>query len=237
MRYLGEDEVTEVMGIGYPGEIAQAPDGNLYQWVETVDGLGNPVGFWRKLRRVAKRVAKGVRRVRSKLRPLVRGALKIGKRVAPLVPGVGPAAATALRAATPVLRRAGVAGYNGLGALYQAPDGTVYELQGLAEDDELDGLAEDEEVEGFSQDEGLEGIAEEEDQELQGISEDEEMGSLAQDDEPENVGEDEELSGLDQGYVREQGPSGIEAYVPEQQPTTRWFVSPTQPPELWKPLW
>jgi hypothetical protein len=48
MRYLGEDEATQVMGIGYPGELAQGADGNLYQWVQGMDGLGNAVGFWRR---------------------------------------------------------------------------------------------------------------------------------------------------------------------------------------------
>ena len=28
---LGEDEVTQMMGIGYLGEVRQGPDGNLYQ--------------------------------------------------------------------------------------------------------------------------------------------------------------------------------------------------------------
>ena len=36
------------LGIGnYVGEIRQGPDGQLYEWVEGVDGLGNPIGFWK----------------------------------------------------------------------------------------------------------------------------------------------------------------------------------------------
>ena len=40
MRYLSEDQVTQMMGIGYLGEVRQGPDGNLYQYVQGVDGLG-----------------------------------------------------------------------------------------------------------------------------------------------------------------------------------------------------
>jgi hypothetical protein len=99
MRHLDQDELTQMMGVGYLGEVRQGPDGNLYQWVEAVDGLGNPVGgLWRRLRRIGRGIRRVVRRV---------------------------------------ARRAGVAGHTGLGALYQAPDGTVYQLQGLAQEEEL----------------------------------------------------------------------------------------------------
>jgi hypothetical protein len=243
---LGQDELTQVMGIGYAGEIAQAPDGNLYQWVEGYDGLGNPIGFWRALRRLRRRVQRGLRRVVGRALPIV-------QQIAPFVPGVGPAAAAALTAATPILRQAGVAGYNGLGALYQAPDGTLYQMQGLTEGDDLQGLAEDEELGGLSEDEELRGFAE--DDELSGLAEDEELTGFAEDDEVSGLGEDEELqgltehedsqgvggdeelTGLGQGYVRQRGTSGIGAYMPEQSSTTRWFVAPNQTPEIWKPLW
>jgi hypothetical protein len=196
-RDLGEDELTQMMGIGYSGEVRQDQDGNLYQWVEGVDGLGNPVGFWRALRRLGRR-----------LRPFLRRALPIAQRLAPFIPGVGPAVAAGLRVATPILQRAGVSGTNGLGALYQAPDGTLYQVQGLAQDEETRDLAEDEELQGFAQDEELQGFA-----------------------------QYEELQGLDQGYVREPGTSGLEAYVPQEPARTRWFNPPNQPPEMWKPLW
>ena len=42
-------------------------------------------------------------------------------------------------------RKKGVAGYDGFGALYAAPDGSLYQVQGLAEE-ELQGFAEDEEL-------------------------------------------------------------------------------------------
>lgn len=52
-------DMTRVMGIGsYVGEIREGPDGNLYQWVERVDGLGNPIGFsWKKAYKAVKGVA------------------------------------------------------------------------------------------------------------------------------------------------------------------------------------
>jgi hypothetical protein len=60
MRYLGETEVTHV------GEIRQGADGQLYQWVEGIDGFGNPAGWWKKL---------------------LRRALPIVRQIAPFVPG------------------------------------------------------------------------------------------------------------------------------------------------------
>ena len=204
---LGEDDVTQMMGIGHVGEVRQGPDANLYQWVQGVDGLGNPVGFWRALRRLRR----GIRRVARK-------ALPIAQQITSMIPH--PAAqtvATALTAATPVLQRAGVADSRGLGALYQAPDGTVYQVQGLGQDEELGSLSEDEE--------------------LQGVAEDDEIQGIAQDEELQGLAEDEDLQGLDQGYVREDGMSGLEAYLPEQPARTRWFTPPNQPPDMWKPLW
>jgi hypothetical protein len=46
VRYLGEDEVAQMMGIGYVGEVRRGLDSNVYQWIQGIDGLGNPVGFW-----------------------------------------------------------------------------------------------------------------------------------------------------------------------------------------------
>jgi len=174
MRHLGEDDVTQMMGIGSVGQVRQGPDGNLYQWVQGVDGLGNPIGFWRALRRIGRR-----------LRRVARRALPIVQQVAPLIPGGGVVTA-ALRTATPLLRQAGVAGHSGLGALYQAPDGTVYQVQGLGQDEELSGLSEEEELQGIAEEEELQGLAEEE--ELQGLAEEEEL---------QGFGEEEDLQGLD----------------------------------------
>jgi len=41
-------------------EFQEAPDGNLYEWVEGVNGLGNPIGIWKKIKGAAKTVGKGV---------------------------------------------------------------------------------------------------------------------------------------------------------------------------------
>ena len=234
---LGQDELTQVMGIGYLGEVRQGPDGNLYQYVQGVDGLGNPIGgIWSRLKRGLKAVH------------------RLAQRGASFIPGpYGAAIRAGLKIATPLLQKAGVAGSDGIGALYQAPDGTLYQVQGLAQDEELRGLAEDEELRGFAEDEELRGLAEDEelrgldedeelrgfaeDEELRGLAEDEELRGFAEDEELRGFAEDDELQGLDQSYVREDSVSGLEAYVPEQSPTTRWFVPPAQPPELWKPLW
>lgn len=240
MRYLSED------GIGYVGDMAQGSDGALYEWVEGVDGLGNPVGFWKRLRRL-KRFARGA----------LRRALPIAQRFAPFIPG----GTAALTAATPFLRQAGVAGYGGLGALYQASDGTVYQMQGLAEQDELQGLYADEELQGFAEDDELRGLDEDEqlrgleedevlrgleeeelqgggeDEPLQGFAEDQDFNGYGADDDLSEVAEDEAMHGLDQGYVLDQSVSGVDGYVPQQAPTTRRWTAPANAPDLWRPLW
>ncbi|MDX2056239.1 MAG: hypothetical protein SFV24_00425 [Gemmatimonadales bacterium] len=117
----------DLMGTGYLGELREAPDGQLYQWVEGVDGLGNPVGFWKALRR----------RVRGAVRRLA----PLATRAAGMLPGpYGAVARRALDTATPWLRRAGLTGADGLGQLYQAPDGEVYQVHGLADGSDLEGL-------------------------------------------------------------------------------------------------
>ena len=139
MRYLGDDDLTRVMGIGYLGEVRQGPDGSLHQWMQGIDGLGNPIGFWKRLKRLGRKV-----------RGFARRAVPLVQRFAPFVPG-GAAALTALRTASPYLRQAGVlGGGGGLGALYQAPDGSVYEVAGLGEEDEQNILADDEDISGLT---------------------------------------------------------------------------------------
>ena len=154
--------MTQMMGIGYLGEVRQGPDGNLYQYVQGVDGLGNPIGgFWSRLKR-------GLKAVHS-----------LAQRGASFIPGpYGAAIAAGLKLATPLLQKAGVAGYDGLGALYQAPDGPLYQrsfwmneaLRGLDEDEEFRGIDEDEELRGFDEDEELRGF--DEDEELRGLDDD-----------------------------------------------------------------
>ena len=48
MRYLSENEAMQMSGIGQVGAVVEGADGMLYEWVEGIDGLGNPVGFWKK---------------------------------------------------------------------------------------------------------------------------------------------------------------------------------------------
>jgi hypothetical protein len=322
MQYLSEDQAIQMMGIGHLGEVRQGPDGNLYQYVQGVDGLGNPIGgFWSKLKR-------GLKAVHT-----------LAQRGASFIPGpYGAAIATGLKFATPILQKAGVAGYEGIGALYEAPDGSLYQVQGLAEDEELQGIGDDamtqimgigslgevrqgpdgnlyqyvqgmdglgnpigswwkrlvrralplakrfapfipggaaaltavtpllkqagvegyegidddeelrgmdeeEELRGIDEDEELRGLSEEEelrgldeDEELRGLDADEDIQGVAEDEELRGVGEDQDMQGIN-GYVRRDGMSGLEAFVPQQPPQTRWHVTPAQAPEVWKTLW
>jgi hypothetical protein len=218
LQGVGRYEATQMMGTGELGEVRAGPDGRLYQWVESVDGLGNPVGFWKGLRR------------------FVRRAIPYVTTAASFIPGAGPAVAAGVRAATPVLQRAGVLGHGGLGALYQSPDGTIYQVQGLAADEDLDGLAEDEELQGFAEDEELQGFAQ--DEELQGLAEDEELQGFAEGEELQGfAGEDEQLHGAGegdelQGFAEDEELHGLESYVPDGR--VNGFG---QAPEIWKPIW
>ncbi len=313
MRYVSEDQATQMMGIGYLGEVRQGPDGNLYQYVQGVDGLGNPIGgIWSRFKRGLKAVH------------------RLAQRGASFVPGpYGAAIRAGLKIATPILQKAGVAGHEGIGALYEAPNGSLYQVQGpaadeelqgigdeamtqmmgvgylgevrqgpdgnlyqymqgvdglgnpigawwkrlvrralplarrfapfvpggaaaltavspflkqagvagyegLDEDEELRGLDEDEELRGFGEDEELRGL--DEDEELRGLDADDELQGLAEDEELRGAGEDQDVQGMD-GYVRQDGMNGLDAFVPPELPQTRWHVPSAQPPEVWKPLW
>lgn len=47
------------LGVGhYVGELREGSDGQLYEWVEGVDGLGNPIGFWKAIKAVGQGVGK-----------------------------------------------------------------------------------------------------------------------------------------------------------------------------------
>ena len=63
-------------------------------------------------------------------------------------PAHGAAYQSRYRRGQKALKKPGVAGYDGFGALYPAPDGSLYQVQGLA-DEELRGFAEDEELEAL----------------------------------------------------------------------------------------
>jgi hypothetical protein len=240
----------------YFGEIAEAADGNLYQWVQGVDGLGSPFGFWKRLKRLAKR------------------ALPIVQKIAPFVPG----GAAALTAATPFLKHAGIAGLGDIGALYAAPDGSLYQVQGVEaadsidgfadddlngladeelrglDDDELRGLAADDELSGFGEGEDLNGFGADPDlngfaamdpldgmdaDELNGYAAGDDLDGFADedlngfaDDELRGIGDDERMS----GYVRDGRINGIEGYRPDGPPTTPAF-SPAANAPMWAPLW
>ena len=173
MRYLsGYQRTGQMMGIGYLGEVRQGPDGNLYQWVQGVDGLGNSIGFWKKLKKWGKRLAKTALKyyppaaaLRS-LAPLASRALPYIQRMAsqatapavPVVPvtPVTPVAAPAAGEGVPA--EAGTAGW-GLGSLLQGPDGTLYQVQGWGEADDLRGFAEDD-LRGLDEADDLRGLGE-----------------------------------------------------------------------------
>ena len=234
---LGQDELIDMMGIGFPGEVRVGPDNSLYQWVEGVDGLGNLTGFWDKIVSYGKKVLNKlpsyinhpvVKSLRPLLKPALRKVLPVAQRVASVIPH--PAAqkiALGLRAATPILRSAGFAGYEGLGALYATPDGTLW-----ADSEILNGLAADEEdLYGFADDyEDMEGLAEEY-EDMEGLADDyEDMEGLAE--------EYEDMEGLGQGYVqRQDNIYGVEGYVPHRRPVTRWFKEPAQAPKMWQSPW
>lgn len=154
MYGFGADDLTQVMGVGFLGEVRQGPDGNLYEWVQGMDGFGNPLGArggWRRF-------------IRRQVQPFMRRALPWAQRIATMIPVYGPAIAAGIRTATPILRQAGVAdypgmaGYAGIGALYQAPDGSLYQMAGYGADEGLDGLEADDELGYFSQADELNGF-------------------------------------------------------------------------------
>ena len=70
---------------------------------------------------------------------LAKKAMPLARMAAPFVPG----GSAALTAATPFLEKVGVAGPDGLGALYAAPDGSMYQVQGVDAGDDLDGFGDD----------------------------------------------------------------------------------------------
>lgn len=197
-------------GLGNIGDIAQGPDGNLYEWVQGVDGLGNPVGFWKRLKRG--------------LRSIAKRALPLAQQFAPFIPG----GAAALTAASPFLKQAGVLGTDGIGALYEAADGSLYQVQGMGADDELQGLG-DEELQGLS-DQELQGLAQ--DDELRGFGDDDELRGIGAEDELQGFADDE-MQGMD-GFVRH-SVSGLEGFLPDAPRETPQFRGQGSP--MWTPLW
>jgi hypothetical protein len=266
----GEQELSEAQDptLSGLGALYQAPDGTLYQMHGLAEGeeaggeqpageeqptgeeppmkaMGpRAQGRGRFFRRRPQRPGPGVRggAPRKKKSGFLKKLLPIAKFATRFIPGVGPVVSAGLDVAGKLLKPKGVAGYDGLGALYAAPDGSLYQVQGLAEE-ELQGFAEDEELRGFAADEELQGLDEDEelrgldeDQELRGFDADKELRGFAADDDLSGFAEDQAMQGID-GYVRQDGMSGLDAYVPQAPPQTRWHVTPVQAAEIWKPLW
>ena len=121
----------ELLGIGnYVGEIREGPDGNLYQWEVGFDGLGNPVGFWKIIKRVGRAIGKGVRAVGRGIRKVAR--LPVVRQLLPaaaaMIPGIGPAAAAGVTAA----QRAGLLGLGEgdyIGQLREDSFGNLYQWE------------------------------------------------------------------------------------------------------------
>jgi hypothetical protein len=243
----GLDDDPDGMRDGYVGEICEGPDGRLYQWVEGYDGLGAPIGFWSLLPAVAKAalplVARYGPRLLRRRRRLLRRVMPPLRRVLQQVAVAQPV--QPLMAPTPVAP-ADSDETAGIGALYQAPDGSLYQVQGFAEDDQLaeedlirgldedDRLSEEDLIRGLDEDDQL---AEED--LIRGLDEDDMLSEedlirgLAEDD---RLSEEEMLRDVD-GYVREDGVRGLDAYVQPEPPQTRMFVRPAQAPDMWRSLW
>ena len=133
MRY-STDDMAEIMGIGnYVGEVRRGPDSQLYQWVEGVDGLGNPVGFWKKFKKVVGKVTSvipGASNVKRMVKAFCSGLPKI-QPIVSLHPAIGPFAQIGTRVCK-TLRKVGLAGVEG--EIMQAPDGQHYEVvEGIGE--------------------------------------------------------------------------------------------------------
>jgi len=206
-----------MQGIGCPGG-CQGADGQLYEWVQGVDGLGTPVGFWRP----TAGVQPGAPYVRNrapflgdvaqaadgqlyqwvegvdglgnafgfwkKLKKLAKRALPIAQKLAPFVPG----ASAALTVATPFLKQAGIAGLGEIGALYAAEDGSLYQVQGIDADEGINGLGADDDLNGLSEDE-LRGL--EADDELRGFGAGNDLDGFESADDLQGIGA-EDLNGF-----------------------------------------
>ncbi|HEY7711016.1 MAG TPA: hypothetical protein VIG57_13420 [Candidatus Entotheonella sp.] len=134
MRY-GPPNMTDMMGIGhYVSETRRGPDGQLYQWVEGVDGLGNPIGFFKKLVSKALPLAKMIPGVG----PII-GAVKPFCQTLPQMqpfiqqaPGIQPIYTLGNKICK-VLGKVGIAGAEG--SIMEAPDGQLYEVvEGIGAD-------------------------------------------------------------------------------------------------------
>jgi hypothetical protein len=130
------------MGIGsYVGEVRRGPDGQPYQWVEGVDGLGNAIGFWKSLKSLASKAIPMVTKFIPGIGPVieqVRGAVKgfcTGlPKMQPIVdqsPDIKPVYNIGTKLCS-ILSKVGIAGADD--GIMQAPDGQLYEVvEGIGE--------------------------------------------------------------------------------------------------------
>jgi hypothetical protein len=241
----GDDDAAKgrlpKMGPGRPGEIRTGPDGRRYRWVRGLGAGGKAVGFWRRVRprgarpagpsrsaapsRPAARPApSGAHGRRGKTRkPFLKRLLPLAKVAASLipVPGAGQLVRAGLTVADKALtRRRAVAGLGEIGALYAAPDGSLYQVQGA---DDLDGFHEPP-IDGFADDDGIGDFG----GALQPIDGTDANASF-------HGAEDEAL----RGYVREEPGrpgDGVDGYVPDP-PSTRANTIARALPDAWKPFW
>jgi hypothetical protein len=138
----GSTDLTQVMGIGsYVGEVRRGPDGQPYQWVEGVDGLGNAIGFWKSLKSLASKAIPLVTKFIPGIGPVieqVRGAVKgfcTGlPKMQPIVdqsPDIKPVYNIGTKLCS-ILSKVGIAGAED--GIMQAPDGQLYEVvEGIGE--------------------------------------------------------------------------------------------------------
>ena len=96
-------------------------------------------------------------------------------------------------------------------------------------------MSDAEDIQGLEDIDDIRGIDETE--ELRGLSTDDELRGLDEDEPLHGFDEDDELRGFEQGYIPTENVNGLEAYIPDQPATTRMFVQPSQPPEIWRPIW
>jgi hypothetical protein len=137
MRY-GPQDMTNMMGIGsYVGEVRRGPNGQVYQWVEGVDGLGNPIGFWKGLKKLASKALPLAKMIPG-VGPII-GAVKPFCQTLPQMqpfiqqaPAIQPVYTLGTKICK-VLGKVGIAGAEG--AIMEAPDGQLYEVvEGIGED-------------------------------------------------------------------------------------------------------
>jgi hypothetical protein len=200
-----------------PGEVRLGADGRLYQWVEGYDGLGEPVGFWSLIPSIAKTVLPVVAsKVLPRLRRFLPQAARTLRQFAPVMPVVpqAPAMQQAPVMQPPPDQPAPAAAddsddLTGFGALYQAPDGSLYQIQDVGDEERL---AEDEFVRGLDEDERY--------------GEDEELRDT-----------EGYVRGGGEGGCCCPGIRGMDAYVTPEPPRTPEFVRPAVAPDMWRPLW